>query len=167
MCELLMTLAPSANHQRRDRALAVALVARGEIFIHAVGGAARGTLVQFRVEIKFEIRFGKNIRADVAAFHHQIAELQALALAFDHPLAHFRHGGDVRDRGAGFRRADFLFGIIAVHEQMHRAQPFSSTHSSFVFHLRQAAATALASWTSTRFCRQCHASVRYIAPVST
>ena len=34
------------DHQRRDGALAVALVARGEIFIHAIGGAARGTLFQ-------------------------------------------------------------------------------------------------------------------------
>src|SRR5688572_1004785 len=40
-------------------------------------------------------------------------------------------------------------------------------HSNFVFQRRQALATAFASFTSRRFCRQCQASARYIAPVST
>ena len=42
-----------------------------------------------------------------------------------------------------------------------------STHSSLVFHCRQRAPTAFASCASTWFCKQCQASVRYIAPVST
>ena len=115
-------LCAERHHQRRNGALAVALVARGEIFIHAVGGAAARALLQFCVEIELEIRFGKDIRADVAAFHHQIAEFEALALAFDHPLAHLRHGGDVRHGGAGFGGADFLFGIITADEQARLAQ---------------------------------------------
>ena len=120
--ELLMTLAPERNHQRRGGALAVALVARGEVFLHAFGGPAARALLQLRVEVILEIRFGKNIRADVAAFHDQIAELDALALRLLHPLAHFGHRRDVRHRGADFRRADFLGRIIAVHRAGRRCR---------------------------------------------
>ena len=104
------------NHQRRGRALAVALVTRSEIFLNAIGGAAARAFFQLRVEVKFEIRFGKNIRADVAAFHHQISKLNAIALRVFHPLAHFWNGGDVRNCRARFRRANFFFRKIIFNE---------------------------------------------------
>ena len=110
------------DHQRRDGALAVALVARGEVFIHAVGGAPRRALGQRRVEVKLVIGLGKNIRADVAAFHHEVAEPDAVPLRIFHPLADIRHGGDVRHGGGGLRHADFLLGKIIIYQQTHRAQ---------------------------------------------
>ena len=72
--------------------------------------------------VKFVIRLRKNIRADVAALHYEIAELDAIALRFLHPLADIRHGGHVRHGGGGFRHADFLFGKIIVHQQAHGLQ---------------------------------------------
>ena len=44
------------NHERRGGALAVAVVARGEVFIHALIGTALGSLLQAGVEVEFEIR---------------------------------------------------------------------------------------------------------------
>ncbi len=110
------------DHQRRGRALAVALVTCGKIFFNAIGGAAARAFLQLRVEIKFEIRFRKNIRADVAPFHHKISKLNAIALRLLHPLAHFRNRRDVRNRRARLGRAHFLFRKITVNEQMHDAQ---------------------------------------------
>src|SRR5215469_8328077 len=53
------------DHQRRGGALAVTLIAVGQIFIHAFGGPPFGTLIQVRVEIKLEICFRKNVGADI------------------------------------------------------------------------------------------------------
>ena len=115
-------LGAERNHQRGHGPLAVPLVAHRQVFVHAIRGSAGGTFGQRGVEIKFIVRFRKNIRADVAPFHYQVAELDAFALGLFHPRAHFRNCRDVRNGGGGLRRANFFFRKIAVHEQMHRAQ---------------------------------------------
>ena len=74
------------------------------------------------IEIKFVIRFRENVRANVATFHHEIAELNALALFLLHPIANFRSRGHMRNRRARFRRANFFLRKIAFHQQMNRAQ---------------------------------------------
>jgi hypothetical protein len=114
-------LCAERDHQRRGGALAVALIAGREILIHTFGGAALGALVEVRVEIKLVIGFGKHIGANVAAFHDEIAKLNALALFLLHPVPDFRHRGDERRGGAHFGRADFFFRIIIADEQMNVA----------------------------------------------
>lgn len=86
------------NHQGGGGALAVALVAGGEVFAHAFGGAALVALVEGGVEIEFEIGLGENVRADVAAFHDEVAEFGAFALFCLHPFADVRDGGDLGGR---------------------------------------------------------------------
>jgi len=109
--ELLMTFAPSATISGATARWLVALVARGEVFIHAVGGNGGASVLQFARRVKLEIRFRKYIRADVAAFHHKVAEPDAVAacVSFIHP-PHLRHGGDLRHGQRRFPAvADFLF----------------------------------------------------------
>src|SRR5438445_12165422 len=46
------------NHQRRGGALTIALIARGEVFLYPIGGAAARTLLKLRIEVIFEIGLG-------------------------------------------------------------------------------------------------------------
>ena len=112
---------PECHHQRRRSALAVTLVANGKIFLQSVRRATLGTFVNTGIEVKFEICFWKNIGADVAAFHHQIAELNALTLLVLHPLAHFRISRDVRRGGSHLLSSNFFVWKISIDQQMNFA----------------------------------------------
>src|SRR5439155_17663264 len=69
------------------------------------------------IQIKFEVSFGKNVRANITSFHDQVAELNALALLFLPPFTDLRHSGHVRNGSAGLRRSNFLLWIVALNEQ--------------------------------------------------
>src|ERR1051325_9791903 len=114
-------LRAKGDYQGRGGPLAVALVAGGQVLLDAIGRPAARAFRQVRIEVVFEVGLRKNVGADVAAFHDQVAEFDALALRFLHPLTDFRHGRDVRDRRADLRRPDLLGRIIAIHLQIDMA----------------------------------------------
>ena len=68
------------DHQWRCGTLAVTLIARSEVLIYAFSHTTFRALFKMRVEVILVVRLRKNIRADVATFHHQIAELDAIPL---------------------------------------------------------------------------------------
>ena len=98
-------------------ASAVALVASGEVFLDAVGVTAGLALAGGGVEVEFKGGLGKDVGADVAAFHDKVAKLCAGTLLLLHPLADTGDGGDGGDGGAGLGGADFCLGVIAIDEQ--------------------------------------------------
>src|SRR5581483_6892381 len=107
------------DHERGGGARAVALVAGGEILADAFRGAAAAAGVKTSVKIEFEIRFRKDVRADVAPFHDEVAELDTFALMVFHPFAHGGHGGDMRDGSADLGAAYLFSRIVAIHEKAH------------------------------------------------
>ena len=132
--ELLMTFAPSAIISGAA-ARWLSRWSRAARFSFTPSAARRArTLLQFRVEIKFEIRFRENIRADVAALHDQIAELEALALAFSSIRAL-----SARRPRAGRPRWFPACGFPSPDNSRPPADDARSrlsTHSSAVFHWR-------------------------------
>jgi hypothetical protein len=86
------------GHKRRGGAGPIAVVAfpqvRGYAGCHfaldfLLGHAALLTDDWVGIEKNFQIGVGKNLRADVAAFHDDAAARTHFALASDHPLANF------------------------------------------------------------------------------
>src|SRR5207247_10570687 len=71
------------DHERRGRALAVPLIADGQVLLNAFRRAALDALIQRRVEVKLEPGLRANVPCDTAPFHDQVAELHALTLALD------------------------------------------------------------------------------------
>src|SRR5262245_8418242 len=77
------------DHERRGGTLAIALVARCQVFLDTIGLPASGSFLESGVEVKLEVGLGKHVGANVATFHDQAAELDALSLGAFHPFAHF------------------------------------------------------------------------------
>src|SRR5260370_23456703 len=94
-----------SDHERGGSSLAISLIPGSQVFLDPFSRPAPGAFLEMGIEIIFVIGLRKNIGADIAAFHDQVAELNTLALGLFHPITHFRYGGDMRDGGADLRGA--------------------------------------------------------------
>ena len=162
--ELLITFAPRATMRGAEARWLSRWSRIARFSSSAFGRTPFRSFMNAGIEIKFKIRFGKNIRADIASFHHQIAKLNAFALLEFHPFADFGKGGDVRGGGGHFRRCGF-----PCQDNSHRpANALCPRHIPGRFSISgKGRPRPCGSSISTFFCKQYQARVRYIAPVST